>query len=73
MTYKVQSQNPSAPLEQNLINEYFRLHGHTRQSVLLLPTNEYYALMVDALKYASARLAEMESRANFLRRIRLEE
>lgn len=64
--------DPHAPLETNLISEFLRNQGHTRKSIQRLPIEEFTRLMIEATRYASARLAEMESRARFVHTIHYE-
>jgi hypothetical protein len=60
-------QEPEAALERLYIEQYLRQQGHTLQSLHALPKKEAERLMVEASTYASGRLAEVETRAHFLR------
>ena len=59
-------QDPEGPLEQALIAEFLRVHGHDSQSVERLPEPERRRLLQDASTYAAAKLAEVEARAHFV-------
>ena len=59
-------QDPEGPLEQALIAEFLRMHGHNSRSVERLPEPERRRLLQDASTYAAAKLAEVESRARFV-------
>jgi len=56
----------TAQLEQAFINEFIERRGVTRTTLLELPEHERHALMKEASAYASARLAEVESRAQYV-------
>ncbi|HJW90715.1 MAG TPA: hypothetical protein VJ436_08750 [Anaerolineales bacterium] len=60
---------PQAQLEKMYIEEYLHNKGYDLQSVRELPEDEAKQLMREACMYASARLAEVESRAQFRRDI----
>jgi hypothetical protein len=60
---------PQAQLEKMYIEEYLRGKGYDLHSVHTLPEAEAKQLMREACMYASARLAEVESRAQFRREI----
>lgn len=55
-----------AALERMLIDEFLESRGHTRQSVGELPPPQATTLMSAASRYASLRLAEIESRAHYV-------
>jgi hypothetical protein len=57
---------PLAQIEQSLIDEFLRSHGHDRRSLEALPEPERYALLADASVYASSKLTEVESRSHYL-------
>ena len=61
-----QMKDPEAQLEQSLIEEFLRGHGHDLQSVRALPEHEATRLWHQAAAYAGAKLAEVEARAHFL-------
>lgn len=56
----------TAPLERALIAEFLERRGYTLVTVRSLPGAEMHALLKEASAYASARLAEVESRAHFI-------
>jgi hypothetical protein len=56
----------TAQLEQAFINEFIERRGVTRTTLVELPEDEQHALMKEASAYASARLAEVESRAQYV-------
>jgi hypothetical protein len=60
---------PQAALERKYILEYLSSKGYTPKDLLKLSRNESRRLMTEASSYASLRLAEVESRALFLRKI----
>jgi hypothetical protein len=57
---------PQAPLEMMFIDEYLHTKGFSSIKELCnLPENEAKQLMIDACRFASLKLAEIESRAKF--------
>ena len=54
-----------ADMEQGFIRAYLREKGYTLEALRTLPEGEAKRLMIEASVYASARLAEIESRAQF--------
>jgi hypothetical protein len=62
-------EEPLAELERALIDEY--LHGAGHDQAVLRASNEAGArsLLIEASKYAAARLTEVESRAHYLREL----
>jgi len=57
---------PLARLEQSLIDEYLRLHGHDPAGLANLAEAERDALLRSASLYASCRLSEVETRSHYL-------
>lgn len=57
-------------LEEKLIKEYLREKGYTLKDLRRLPKDQARRLMVQACVYASLKLAEIESRARFVKVIR---
>jgi N-acetylglutamate synthase-like GNAT family acetyltransferase len=53
-------------LEASLIAEFFAERGFTMQDLKQLPPEEARQLRIEASKYATARLAELEARARFI-------
>ena len=64
---------PEGALERMYIEQYLRGKGHTLQSLSALPEEEARQLMVEASAFASCRLAEVETRARFVRDIHFDE
>jgi hypothetical protein len=62
----VVSHDPLAALESTFIEAYLRARGYTRQSLQALPEEAARRLMAGAPAYASARLAELETRARLV-------
>jgi len=63
------TQPPEAPLarlEQSLIDEYLRLHGHDPAKLADLVAAERDALLRSASVYASCRLSEVETRSHYV-------
>ena len=56
----------TAELERALIGEFLERRGYTLQTVRELPEAEQHAIMREASLYASSRLTEVESRAQYL-------
>jgi hypothetical protein len=66
-------ESPQAPLELMFIDDYLREKGYgSIKELCHLPENQAKQLMIDACKFASARLAEIESRAGFQQKIHFE-
>jgi hypothetical protein len=67
------SESPQASLEMNFIDEFLKEKGFGSMKELChLSEYEAKQLMIDACKYASARLAEIESKAGFKKKIHYE-
>jgi hypothetical protein len=65
---------PQAPLEIMFIDEYLEGKGFSSIKELCpLPENEIKTLLIDACKFASLKLAEIEARARFRAEIHYEE
>ena len=64
---------PQSPLERQLINDYLKSKGYTRQDLLTLPLEQARALMTEACTYASLKLAEVEARSQFSKKIHFDE
>jgi hypothetical protein len=61
-----QPEAPSATLERVLLDEFLSARGHTWPSVRTLDPDQSAALLRGASEYASLRLAEIESRAEYV-------
>ena len=57
-------------LECKYVKEYLLSRGYLLEDLDQLPPSEAKRLMREACQYASFRLAEIEARVNFLRKIR---
>ena len=60
---------PQSELEWQLITDYLRDKGYTRQDLKKLPKEQAHRLMTEACRYASLKLAEIEARAKFRQKI----
>jgi hypothetical protein len=63
-------EGPQSALEKKLIEEYLDSQGHNLADLRNLPKNDAKRLMEEACRYASLKLAEVESRAQFRSEIR---
>ena len=64
---------PQSPLERQLINDYLAKKGYRREDIKTLPINLAKELMTESCTFASLRLAEIQARSQFLRKIQYEE
>lgn len=55
--------SPQAKLEKMYIEEYLREKGFLAKDLTTLPEKEAVSLMTEASRYASLKLAELESQA----------
>lgn len=60
---------PHSELEWQFITDYLKEKGYSRQDLRNLPKEEAHQLRIGASRYASSKLAEIESRAQFKRKI----
>ena len=67
---KLLSKGAKSSLERRLIKEYLHDKGYQLEDLKRLPLEESKQLMTEACKYASLKLAEVESRAQFREEIR---
>jgi hypothetical protein len=63
-------EGPQSKLEKTLLEEYLRKQGYSLADLKTLPEEKAKALMVEACKYASLKLAQVESKAGFREKIR---
>lgn len=56
-------------LERELISKYLLERGYLLEDLETMPEEDAKNLMSDACKYASLKLAEMESRAHFRQKL----
>lgn len=61
---------PQSALERRFIKEYLHNKGYQLEDLKNLPSKESKQLMTDACRYASLKLAEVESKAKFRKEIR---
>ena len=59
------AEGPQSALERKYIEEYLKNQGASLKNLGKLPKEEQQHLMREASKYASLKLAEVESRAKF--------
>lgn len=59
------AEGPQSALERKYIEEYLQSQGASLKDLGDLPEEEQQHLMREASKYASLKLAEVESRAKF--------
>jgi hypothetical protein len=64
------AQGPQSSLEKRFIDAYLHGKGYRFEDLKKLPEEQAKQLMCEACKYASLKLAEVESRAQFRERIR---
>ena len=60
---------PESTLERIFINAYITEKGYKLESLHELPEGERKQLMIGASRYASAKLAEQETRAHLIKEI----
>ena len=61
---------PQSALERRFIKEYLREKGYQLEDLKRLPLKESKHLLTEACRYASLKLAEVESKAKFRKEIR---
>lgn len=66
---KCLAEGPQSALERKLIKEYLLSKGYHPADLRKLPKEVARELMIEACRYASLRLAEVESRARFQQKI----
>lgn len=64
-----QSEGPESALERKLILEYLQNKGVQVADLSKMPKAEADAIMKEACRYASFKLAEVEARSKFRRKI----
>lgn len=64
------SEGSQAALEKTLLEEFLKSKGHTFKDLCNLPEEEAKTLMIEACKYASLKLAQVESTARFREKIK---
>jgi hypothetical protein len=63
-------EDPNAPLERALLDEFLAARGCSLQTIAQLPPEERHALLIEAARYADAHLAEIDARAAYIHQIR---
>lgn len=64
---------PQSPLERQFIIDYLAGKGYHLEEIKSLPDQLAKKLMTEACTYASLKLAEIEARSQFRRKIRFED
>ena len=59
-------EDPNALLERALIEEYLNEQGYSLEKLRDLPKNVAKKLMIEATRFASLKLEEIEDRARFI-------
>lgn len=62
--------DPQSALERRFIKEYLHVKGYQLEDLKKLPNKESKQLLIEASRYASLKLAEVESKAKFRKEIR---
>ncbi len=63
-------EGPQSALERRFIKEYLHEKGYQLKDLKNLPSEDSKLLLTEACRYASLKLAEVESRAQFKKDIR---
>lgn len=61
---------PQSKMEKTLLEEYLRSKGYSFKDLCNLPEEKAKILMIEACKYASLKLAQLESTAHVRESIR---
>lgn len=61
---------PQSKMEKTLLEEYLRSKGYSFKDLCNLPEEKTKILMIEACKYASLKLAQLESTAHVRESIR---
>lgn len=64
---------PQSPLERQYIKDYLAEKGYCLEDMRTLPVDLAKKLMTEACTYASLKLAEIEHRSQFRRKIQFED
>jgi len=62
-------EDPTSELERALIHDFLKSHGYADANLNVLSESERTVVLIQAHRYAAARLAEMEARAHYLHEI----
>ena len=63
---------PHSAMERHLLEEYLERQGYSLAKLKDLPEEKRKALMIEACKYASLKMAQVESKVSFRDNIRSE-
>jgi hypothetical protein len=66
---KISLSEMNAFLERTLIETYLKGKGYTMEDLKNMPPEEASSLRVEASTYASSKLAEMEHKAHFIKKL----
>ena len=66
---RLMKERPESSLERKLIAEYLLGKGYQMSDLKKLPELQMTSLMKEACRYAALRLAEIESRSKFRKKI----
>ena len=61
---------PQSALERELLIQFFRDRGYKMEELCTLSIMERRRLMIEACKYASLKLTEIEAKAGFRKKIK---
>lgn len=61
---------PQSAMERTMLEEYLKSKGYRFKDLCNLPEEEVKNLMIEACKYASLKLAQVESTAHIREKIR---
>jgi hypothetical protein len=64
------SEGPESALEKQLVEDYLKTKGYSREDLHHMPEEQARELMREACTYASLKLAELESKSQFREEIR---
>jgi len=67
-------EGPQAPLEAMFLDEFLQSKGFSSiKDLCKLPENEAKRIMIDACRFASLKLAEIEARSQFKKEIHVKD
>jgi hypothetical protein len=62
---------PESELERQLINEFLLSKGYHKSDLQKLPEDQRKVLLIEACMYAAVRLADIEAKSKFKKKIKL--
>lgn len=68
-TDRCAGEGPQSALEKRLIEQYLNEKGYTLTDLREMPEDQAQALMQEACRYASLKLADVESKTKFRKHI----